>query len=340
MRRIGIAIASLLVCAAIAAAPVKPRHRRHPRPKPTPVPEASFDPAAVNDPATRDTVGPGSVGSACLRAQILLDRARFSPGEIDGHYGSNFAKAVAAFATDRGLPATEIVDEQVWDRLDADTAPALVKVAIAPETVAGPFTPNIPRDMDEKAKLPALNYESPLEAIGEEFHASPKLLQKLNPGATFAHAGEEILVPNVKAPPPGKAASVVVSKSDSSVRALDAQGRVLAWYPATIGSEHDPLPIGHWKIKGVQKNPPFHYNPDLFWDAKPEDEKARIPPGPNNPVGVVWIDLSKEHYGIHGTPEPSEISKTQSHGCIRLTNWDASELASMVSPGIPAILQE
>jgi lipoprotein-anchoring transpeptidase ErfK/SrfK len=141
-------------------------------------------------------------------------------------------------------------------------------------------------------------------------------------------------------PPPEKAASVVVSKSRHGVAALDAGGKILARYPATSGSEHDPLPLGKWKILGVARNPPFHYNPELFWDAKPTHEKAPIPPGPNNPVGVAWIDLSKEHYGIHGTPEPSQIGKTQSHGCIRLTNWDVSELAKMVAPGMPALLEE
>jgi lipoprotein-anchoring transpeptidase ErfK/SrfK len=131
-----------------------------------------------------------------------------------------------------------------------------------------------------------------------------------------------------------------VDASDKTVAAFDAAGKLVAQYPATTGSEHDPLPIGTWKINGVSKNPSFHYNPDLFWDADAKDEKTTIKPGPNNPVGVVWIDLSKPHYGIHGTPEPSTIGKTQSHGCIRLTNWDAAELAQMVAPGMPAILQE
>ena len=139
---------------------------------------------------------------------------------------------------------------------------------------------------------------------------------------------------------PAKAASVVVRKSDMTVSALDAQGTVIAQFPASVGSEHDPLPIGEWKTKGVARNPPFHYNPSLFWDAEAKHSRATIPPGPNNPVGVVWIDLSKPHYGIHGTPEPSQIGHTQSHGCIRLTNWDAERLATMVSPGMPAVLTE
>ncbi|MEO8743410.1 MAG: L,D-transpeptidase, partial [Lysobacteraceae bacterium] len=163
----------------------------------------------------------------------------------------------------------------------------------------------------------------------------------LNPGKDFATAGDIIVVPDVTATVAlPKGAKVVVDKSDSTVTLLDAAGKTLAQYPASTGSVHDSLPIGTWKIQGVAKNPTFHYNPALFWDADPKNAKATLPAGPNNPVGVVWIDLSKPHYGIHGTPEPSKIGKTESHGCIRLTNWDASELSQAVSPGMPAILQE
>jgi lipoprotein-anchoring transpeptidase ErfK/SrfK len=178
------------------------------------------------------------------------------------------------------------------------------------------------------------------EALGEKFHASPALLQRLNPGATFA-AGEDILVPNVlgQAELP-KADHVVVDKSDATVSLVDAAGNTFAQFPATMGSEHDPLPIGAWKIQGVANAPAFHYNPALFWDADPTHAKATIAPGPNNPVGVVWIDLSKDHYGIHGTPEPATVGKTQSHGCIRLTNWDALTLSHAVAPGMGALLQD
>src|SRR6185295_14079911 len=198
----------------------------------------------------------------------------------------------------------------------------------------------VPQDMMAKSKLTTLGYSSAAEALGERFHCKPALLLSLNPGKRLDRAGQTIRVPNVRTDVPGKAAKVVVDQSDASVTALDAQGNVLARYPATMGSEHDPLPLGEWKVTGVQQNPPFNYNPDLFWDAKATHSKAKIAPGPNNPVGVVWIDLSKEHYGIHGTPEPSKIGKTQSHGCIRMTNWDATELAKIVAPGTPAVLQD
>jgi lipoprotein-anchoring transpeptidase ErfK/SrfK len=293
---------------------------------------APFDAAAVANPLTR-----GDGEAAVLRAQILLDRAHFSAGEIDGRQGKNFERALAAFQTSRKLPFPGPLDEPTWVALNVDTAPPLAPYTITAADVAGPFV-KVPNDLVDQSKLESLGYQSALEALAEQFHVNPALLKRMNPGRRFAE-GEEILVPNVLTAPVMKAAKVVVTKA-GTVQALDDADNVIAHYPASSGSEHDPLPIGTWKINGVARNPPFHYNPKLFWDANPKHSKAKIAAGPNNPVGVVWIDLSKDHYGIHGTPEPSKVGHTQSHGCIRLTNWDANELASLVGPGIPAVLKE
>jgi lipoprotein-anchoring transpeptidase ErfK/SrfK len=301
-------------------------------------PSVMYDSAAINDPALMEIVGPQSRGSAVVRAQILLDRTHFSSGEIDGSYGRNLRKAIVAYQTAHGLRPTGVVDVETWTALNTDQGPALTIYTIAPQDIAGPFYA-IPKDMMEKAKVPAMTYESPLEGMSETFHINPELLVQLNPGKDFGRAGEQISAPNVAAPLFAKAAQIVVDKSSSSVEAVDSSGKILAYYPATIGSGHDPLPVGNWKVTGINRDPIFFYNPDLFWDADEEHSKARIAPGPNNPVGVVWIRISKEHVGIHGSPEPSKIGHTQSHGCIRLTNWDASELASMVAAGTPAIFK-
>lgn len=298
-----------------------------------------FKAADINDLNLAPPIGPNAKGSSVARVQILLDRAHFSCGEIDGNYGSNLEKTVGAFQRSHDLPANGEVGPETWTALNTDQAPALFTYTITADDLKGPFV-ELPADLMQQAKLAYLGYQSPLEELAEKFHSSPSLLKVLNPGSGFNEEGGSIVVPNVITMPPGQAASVMVSKSDSSVSALDTDGKILSYYVATIGSEHDPLPIGDWKIKGVAHNPVFHYDPNLFWNANPADQKAEIKAGPRNPVGVVWIDLSKEHYGIHGTPAPGKIGHAESHGCIRLTNWDASELSSMVKPGTPAILTD
>jgi lipoprotein-anchoring transpeptidase ErfK/SrfK len=303
--------------------------------KPAPLKAAAVNNASGNPILSRAA----QRGAAVLRAQILLDRAHFSPGEIDGRFGATTRGAVAAFNLAKNTKAGAKVNAATWRALNLDTAPAIVSYTLTAADLAAPYTP-IPEDMADKAKLPALGYENLAEALGERFHASPALLASLNPGEKLDRAGVVIQVPSVTRPPLEKTAgmSIRVSSRRGTVEAVGVNGVVVARFPATTGSVHDPLPLGDWKINGVAWNPTYIYNPELFWDADPTDKKAKLPPGPNSPVGVVWIDLSKPHYGIHGTPVPSTIGKSSSHGCIRLTNWDATELGKLVTPGMPAVL--
>jgi lipoprotein-anchoring transpeptidase ErfK/SrfK len=293
----------------------------------------------IEDSTKTAVVGPGATGSRVVRAQILLDRARFSPGEIDGVYGDDFGIAVKGYQENHGLKPTGTIDPEMWRLLNTDSGPLLLTYTITRADEKGPFQP-IPADIQEKAKMKWLGFETPEEQLGEKFHSSPKLLAELNPGKKMDTPGVQISVPNVRRNAGGLALRVVGSKSKRTVIAYGAGGKLLAQYPATMGDTHDPLPIGNWTIRSVVHNPWFNYDPELFWNPDPKQASAVLPPGPNSPVGTVWIGLSKEHYGIHGTPDPGHIRHGDSAGCIRLTNWDVDQLSHMVRPRTPVVLEE
>lgn len=271
---------------------------------------------------------------AMVRLQILLDRAGTSPGVIDGYDGDNVRKAILAFETMRGLPADGQLDDDVLGALETG-GQAIGTYEVTAEDIAA-IVPSIPSDYAEMAQLEFLGYTSVSEALGERFHMAEKLLVALNPGSGFA-AGDTVLVAAYGPDLTGAVARIEADKSLRQVRAYDADDRLIAAYPATIGSEDNPSPTGTHIVEAVAPMPNYTYNPEINFQQGDNTSVLTIPPGPNGPVGSMWIDLSEPTYGIHGTPEPAKIDKTGSHGCIRLTNWDANELAAMVTPGVPVV---
>lgn len=282
-------------------------------------------------------VDPQVQSASMLRAQVLLDRAGFSPGVIDGRYGENVRQALAAFQKSKDLEDNGVLDQQTWAELNAPAGPAvLASYVITQADVSGPFLQAVPDLLSEQAALDHMGYTSAAELIAERFHMDEDLLRALNPGETFAGAGVQIIVANpARQALAADVARIEVDADEKAVRAYDKAGNLLAFYPATIGSSDFPSPSGSMKVNGVSRNPEYVYDPKKLDYAREEiRRRLTVPAGPNNPVGLVWIDLSKPTYGIHGTPDPDVIGKTQSHGCVRLTNWDVQALAAAVKSGV------
>lgn len=291
--------------------------------------------AVAEEAATPVAATTGTADPVVLRAQVLLDRATFSPGVIDGLSGENVRQAIAAYETSKGLPVDGLLDAQVFASLVVgDVAPALTDYVITAKDVAGPFVANMPADLEAKSKLAKLAYSGPAELLSETFHTTPAVIEALNPGVDLTQAGTTIIVPAVGAAAlAAPVARIVVDKAERAVRAFAADGRLLAFYPASIGSDDRPAPDGSMTVRAVAPNPTYTFDPRrlTFGASK---TRVTIPAGPNSPVGLVWIDLSKDTFGIHGTDEPKTIGKKFSHGCIRLTNWDALQLAAAVKAGV------
>ena len=277
-----------------------------------------------------------AVSPALIKMQVLLDRAHFSPGEIDGKSGENSNKAVQSFARSQGGGQTQTMTAELWQKLtDTFKDPVIVEHRLSEAEVKGPFLEKLPSKMEDMKDLPALAYTSAKEKLAEQFHMSPDLLLALNPGQHFDQAGDTIWVANITSDGlPEKVQRIQVDKTTQVMTVFGTSDAVLAVYPVTAGSTEKPAPTGILKVTSVAKNPTYRYNPDYQFKGVKSQKPFTIKPGPNNPVGLVWIGLNKEGYGIHGTPEPSKVSKAESHGCIRMTNWDALQLASAVRKGI------
>ncbi len=323
--------------AAVASAQPVPAPDVHPAPlDDVPMIVESISPVApAIDQAdwSAQPVTPQAKRNALVRAEVLLARAHFSPGVIDGQDGGNLQNAIAAFEAAHGLPVDGKMDEQVWAALAKDTRPALTDYVITADDVKGPFLAKIPTDLTEMAKLDALGFTSPLEALAERFHMDENLLKTLNPGVDFSVPGTRIVVAALgpdKLPAP--VTRIEVDKTKRQVRAYGGDV-LLAVYPATVGSAERPAPEGEWAVRTVAPNPTYTYDPSRLTFGKAAQGKLTIKAGPNNPVGSTWIDLTKDTYGIHGTPDPRLVGKTASHGCVRLTNWDVRQLGQAVKKG-------
>jgi len=300
---------------------------------------AELSPDAINSAEPfKKSLSKDKATPAGVRLQVLLDRAHFSPGEIDGKFGENARKALRAYAEAQRLPSADRPTEEVWKALRADDRPIITDYTISEKDLAGPFLAKLPSKMEDMKDIPKLGYTSPREAIAERFHMGEQLLAALNPGKKFDRAGETIVVVDTgvgESDDFAKADKVEVDKTRQTVKLFDKSNAVIGFYPATIGSEEKPSPSGTLKVTEVSRNPTYRYNPDYHFKGVRSDKPFTIKPGPNNPVGTVWISLSAEGYGIHGTPEPGKVSKAESHGCVRLTNWDAERVAARVSKGTP-----
>jgi len=271
-----------------------------------------------------------------LAWQIALDRAGFSPGILDGKAGPKMTLATRELQRARELPITGTLDEGTKAALGADPEKVVATCTVQQADLeqVGPA----PKDWLERSKLKRLGYESLEDFVAEKFHCSRALLGQLNPGKNLAglKPGDSLVVPAIgDPPPPSRAERLDVNLSQKVIRAFGANDKLIALFNCSIAADKERLPSGRATVAVIAENPNYTFDPKMWPEVKGIDQKLEIPPGPRNPVGLCWIGLSLPGYGMHGTPTPEMIGKTGSHGCFRLTNWDALRLAKMVRIGTP-----
>ncbi len=283
--------------------------------------------------AVRAQTQPSGVMAA---VQIGLDRRDFSPGPIDGKPGSQTRAALMAWQEASGLPVTGELDAAAINAL-ASHAGWTTNYVVRAEDLAE--LGHAPEDWRERSQQKSMAYETMRELLAERFHCTEEFLRGLNPGVTNWLAGTNVIVPAVEQGTPAKTANRLrVSLSEKYIRAYDADGKLIAHFPCSIAAKEEKRPVGELTVESIAANPNYTFDPENFPEL---DETQRgygkliIPPGPNNPVGTVWIGLSRPGYGIHGTPHPEQVGRTESHGCFRLANWNAERLMKMITIGTP-----
>ncbi|MDC7789290.1 L,D-transpeptidase [Rhodoplanes sp. TEM] len=313
------AVPAALLCLALLAA--------------APAPAGPLTPEAIEG-ATFSDAAPEGFSIAVLKAQILLDRAGFSPGAIDGVPGRNFRGALALFQRGAELDDSGTLDADTFAALAASSdEPVLATYEITRADTAGPFAPEIPEQLEDMARLKRLAYTGPRELLAERFHIDPRLLVLLNPGVSFDVPGARIVVPRVVRQTSAKVVRIAVEKPNRRLLAFDPDGKLVAAFPASIGSDDKPTPSGTYMVRRIARGPVWRYNPRFAFKEVRTNRPFNVAAGPNSPLGLVWIGLTAPSYGIHGTPVPEEVGTSDSHGCVRLTNWDAMALAAMVQKG-------